>query len=97
MSEVALMNPNGQRHCVSFLIVAVGLTVLMISGCMVGPNYHPPQLTAPSCMGRVGGDADWPTVRGHCAASRTHTVVAPVQRPDIDRTGRGSGEGKPRS
>ena len=47
MSEVALMNPSGQRRSVPILVVAVGLTILMASGCMVGPNYHTPQLTAP--------------------------------------------------
>ena len=47
MSEVALMNTYEQRCPISVLVVAVGLVMLIVSGCMVGPNYHPPQLTAP--------------------------------------------------
>jgi len=48
MSEVALMNPNERRRSVSVLVAAVGLAVLVVSGCMVGPNYHPPQTTVPT-------------------------------------------------
>ncbi len=36
------MHINKQRYSVAILIAA-GLGVLMISGCMVGPEYHPPQ------------------------------------------------------
>jgi len=54
MSEVVLMNPNGQRRSVSVVVATVGLAMLMLSGCMVGPNYHPPQLTAPSAWVGVG-------------------------------------------
>ena len=48
MNEVALMNENEQRRSVSVLVAAVGLAVLVVSGCMVGPNYHPPQPTVPT-------------------------------------------------
>ncbi len=42
MSEGARLHINKQRYSVAILIAA-GLGVLMISGCMVGPEYHPPQ------------------------------------------------------
>ena len=48
MSEVALMNPNEQRRSISVLVMVVGLAMLVVSGCMVGPNYHPPQTTVPT-------------------------------------------------
>ena len=48
MSEVALMNTNEQRRSVSILVAVVGLVMLIVSGCMVGPNYHPPQTTVPT-------------------------------------------------
>ena len=48
MSEVALMNENEQRRSVSVLVAVVGLAVLIVSGCMVGSNYHPPQPTVPT-------------------------------------------------
>jgi len=48
MSEVALMNENEQRRFVSVPVAVVGLAVLMVGGCMVGPNYHPPQQTVPT-------------------------------------------------
>ena len=31
-----------------FLVVAIGLVMLMVSGCMVGPNYRVPQTTVPT-------------------------------------------------
>ncbi|MGA2516579.1 MAG: efflux transporter outer membrane subunit [Thermodesulfobacteriota bacterium] len=54
MSEVVLMNPNEQRRSFSVLVAAVGLATMIVSGCMVGPNYHPPQLTAPPAWVGVG-------------------------------------------
>ena len=46
MSEVEVMKTHDQLRYVSILVAAVcGLIVLMISGCMVGPDYHPPQPT----------------------------------------------------
>jgi outer membrane protein, multidrug efflux system len=48
MSEVAPMNPNEQRRSISVLVMVVGLAMLVVSGCMVGPNYHPPQTTVPT-------------------------------------------------
>ncbi len=47
MSEVELMHMDDQWHCVSVLAVAVSLTMLMVSGCMVGPDYRTPQLAVP--------------------------------------------------
>ena len=73
------MNVNEQRRSVSVLVAAVGLAVLVVSGCMVGPNYQSAAADSPHCVGRRGGDADWPTVRGHRTASRPHAVVAAVQ------------------
>ena len=40
------MNGNKQSCSAKVLIVA-GLTLLLLSGCMVGPDYHPPQTPAP--------------------------------------------------
>jgi NodT family efflux transporter outer membrane factor (OMF) lipoprotein len=42
------MNKNVRRQAASVLVSALGLAVLSISGCMVGPNYIPPQTTAPA-------------------------------------------------
>jgi len=47
MSEVGLMNANEQRCSISVLVAVAGLAILIVSGCMVGPNYHPPQPTVP--------------------------------------------------
>jgi NodT family efflux transporter outer membrane factor (OMF) lipoprotein len=42
------MNTAKQCDSISVFAAAVGLAVLMASGgCMVGPNYHPPQPTPP--------------------------------------------------
>jgi len=40
------MNTNEQWCFVLVLIVVVGFSVLIVGGCMVGPNYHTPQPTA---------------------------------------------------
>lgn len=37
----------------SFLVAALGLAVLMVSGCMVGPNYIAPQTAAPASWAGV--------------------------------------------
>ena len=42
------MNMKEQRCRISVLVAAVGLAMLIANGCMVGPNYHPPQPTVPS-------------------------------------------------
>jgi len=47
MSEVSLMNLNRRRHTFLLSVAVLGLAMLMFSGCAVGPNYHPPQMTAP--------------------------------------------------
>src|SRR5271169_139416 len=44
MSEGARTTVNKQRYSIGILIAA-GLGLVMISGCMVGPEYHPPQST----------------------------------------------------
>ena len=41
------MNANEQRCSILVLVVVAGLAILIVSGCMVGPNYHPPQPTVP--------------------------------------------------
>lgn len=48
MSETEGMNRNGLRRSALVLGVTVILAVLSVSGCMVGPNYHPPETTAPT-------------------------------------------------
>ena len=67
MSEVALMNANEQRRSVSVLVAAVGLAVWAVSGCMVGPNYHPPQPTAPTTW---VGVAETPTGQSSVATAQ---------------------------
>ena len=63
MSEVALMNETEQRRSVSVLVAVVDLAVLIVSGCMVGPNYHPPQPTVPpTWVGVAGTPAGQPSV-----------------------------------
>jgi multidrug efflux system outer membrane protein len=47
MSEVVLMNVSEQRRSISVLVAVVCLGILIVSGCMVGPNYHTPQPTVP--------------------------------------------------
>jgi outer membrane protein, multidrug efflux system len=48
MSEVRLMDSNEQSRSFSVLLVAVGLGVSILGGCMVGPDFHPPQPTVPN-------------------------------------------------
>ncbi len=48
MSEVERMNKNKVRRSASVLGAAVVIAALTVSGCMVGPNYHPPQTTVPT-------------------------------------------------
>ncbi|MGD0843823.1 MAG: efflux transporter outer membrane subunit [Geobacteraceae bacterium] len=42
------MNTDKRRQSASVLVSVLGLAVLSISGCMVGPNYIPPRTTAPA-------------------------------------------------
>ena len=42
------MNSNEYRHFISILVTTVGLAMWIVSGCMVGPNYIPPQTTVPA-------------------------------------------------
>jgi outer membrane protein, multidrug efflux system len=48
MSEAGFMDPNKQWRFFSVPLVAVGLGVSILGGCMVGPNFHPPQPTVPN-------------------------------------------------
>lgn len=71
MSEVHLMNTNGQRRS-SLVLITVGvLALLMVSGCMVGPNYNPPQQTVPN---------EW---AGVAKAPTDQPSVATAQRDDL--------------
>jgi outer membrane protein, multidrug efflux system len=42
------MDTNMQRRSASVLVSALGLALLTLSGCMVGPNYIPPTQTVPA-------------------------------------------------
>lgn len=42
------MNIDKRRHSAPALVPALCLAVLTLSGCMVGPNYIPPQTTVPA-------------------------------------------------
>ena len=48
MSKVELMPMHNQRRHISVLATVVSLAVLIVSGCMVGPDYHPPPTTVPT-------------------------------------------------
>ena len=63
MSKGARMNVNKQGYSVAVLIAA-GLAVVMISGCMVGPEYRPPQPTVvpPAWAGVSKIPADQPSI-----------------------------------
>ena len=41
-----LTNPKQQRYLI--WAAAFGVTLLLLNGCLVGPNYHPPQPTVPN-------------------------------------------------
>jgi NodT family efflux transporter outer membrane factor (OMF) lipoprotein len=47
MSEAELMNTNNRVCYISVLAAAVCLAMLTVSGCMVGPDYHPPPAKVP--------------------------------------------------
>ena len=42
------MHTHDQLCYVSVLVTVVSLAVLIVSGCMVGPDYHPPTTTVPT-------------------------------------------------
>jgi NodT family efflux transporter outer membrane factor (OMF) lipoprotein len=42
------MKTNVRRHSASALVVVLGLAVLAVSGCMVGPDYVPPRTMVPA-------------------------------------------------
>lgn len=48
MSNVERMNRGRERRFAAASLVAVGLGGSILSGCMVGPNFHPPQPTFPN-------------------------------------------------
>ncbi len=48
MSEAAMTNANEKKPSFLVFIAVVGLGVLMVSGCMVGPNFILPQSTVPT-------------------------------------------------
>ena len=68
MSEVELMHTHDQRCYVSVLVVAVSLAVLMVSGCMVGPDYRPPQPAVPTEWVGVAKTPTCATVSSYCTA-----------------------------
>ena len=53
MSEAAVMNIDLRRHSASVLVTALGLAVLILGGCMVGPNHVTPQATVPAAWAGV--------------------------------------------
>jgi NodT family efflux transporter outer membrane factor (OMF) lipoprotein len=63
MSEGILMKTNQQRRSVPILLAVVGLIPLLVSGCMVGPDYHPPHPNAPAAwVGVMKAPAKQPSV-----------------------------------
>jgi len=48
MSEAELMNTNNRLCYVSVLVAAVCLAMLIVNGCMVGPDYHQPPAKVPA-------------------------------------------------
>ena len=60
MSEAEVMNTNVRHRFASVLISVFGLAVLTLSGCVVGPNFIPPQTAVPA---EWTGGAKAPEVR----------------------------------
>ena len=56
------MNANEQRGSFLVLVAVVGLAISMVNGCMVGPNYHPPQPTSPPAWVGVAKTTGQPSV-----------------------------------
>ncbi len=73
MSEAELMHTHDQRCYVSVSVAAVSLAVLIVNGCMVGPDYHPPITTAP------------PEWVGVAKAPTTQPSVATAQPADLTK------------
>jgi multidrug efflux system outer membrane protein len=48
MSEAEVMKTNVRQPPASVMFFTLGLAVLTVSGCMVGPNFIPPQTAAPT-------------------------------------------------
>jgi NodT family efflux transporter outer membrane factor (OMF) lipoprotein len=48
MNKVVLVKTNRQLHFVPIFFAICGWIALVTSGCMVGPDYHPPHPAAPS-------------------------------------------------
>jgi NodT family efflux transporter outer membrane factor (OMF) lipoprotein len=71
MSEEMLTNPKHRRYLIR--AAAFGLTLLLLNGCLVGPNYHPPQPTVPTA---------W---LGVTEAPTTEPSVATAQQADLTR------------
>jgi NodT family efflux transporter outer membrane factor (OMF) lipoprotein len=67
------MNTDKRRHSAPALVPAFYLAVLTLSGCMVGPNYIPPQTTVP---------AEW---AGLAKAPTGQPSVATAGEPDLTR------------
>ena len=67
MSEGELMHTRDQRRCVSVLAAVVSLAVLIVSGCMVGPDYRTPQVVVP---GEWVGVAGTPTAQKSVATAQ---------------------------
>jgi len=71
MSEGAVMTRGGRR-C-SLMLAVVGVFAGLASGCMVGPDYHPPQVTAPDAWAGVAtAPATQPSVATAEPAELTH-------------------------
>lgn len=63
MSEAERMNRIELRRSASVSCATVLLAVLILSGCMAGPNYRPPHTTAPTeWAGLSGTPAEQPAV-----------------------------------
>jgi len=63
MSKAEMMNAKGKRLSFLVFMPVVGLGMLMLSGCMVGPNYKPPQSSVPTeWVGVTKGATNQPSV-----------------------------------
>src|ERR1700690_2032104 len=69
MSKAERINRNDLRRSASVLCATAVLTLLTVSGCMVGPNYHPPETAVPT---------DWV---GVAMTSKDQPAVATTEQP----------------
>ncbi|HUJ80063.1 MAG TPA: hypothetical protein VLY45_07095, partial [Nitrospiria bacterium] len=57
-------------RCSVAILIAAGLTLSLAGGCMVGPEYHPPQTPAPAAWAGVARTPDGKTTVATAQSAR---------------------------